>query len=252
MRAPLRVPVSGLVPGGMSLDDDARRYVARVHRRGVGDALVLFDPELGQEAEAVIVELGRGAIRVDVSAPRPGANTPMREITLVQALGKSAASDEVVRDATALGVTALVFAATERALSQGAPRERGRAERWRRISVQAARQCQRGDLPRIDGPVSLSEVLARYGVEADSVLAQATLRLQLQVGAQRGFASALREAPARPLALLVGPEGGLSPAEQDAAASAGFEPVNLGSYVLRTELAAAVALGVVAALGAGH
>jgi 16S rRNA (uracil1498-N3)-methyltransferase len=108
-------------------------------------------------------------------------------------------------------------------------------ERLRRIAEEAARQCGRSDVPRIDGPVPLADP---SGVEPDRVMLlldpdERELRLS---HAARGVSR---------LCLVVGPEGGFAKEERDGAVAAGMIPVSLGRLVLRTETAGLAALAVV-------
>jgi 16S rRNA (uracil1498-N3)-methyltransferase len=233
----LRVPVAPLAAGRLVLDEATGRYVARVHRLRPGDELVVFDPEAATEGAATVVSDRLPHVELDVSEVRATSSRPHWDVTLIQAVGKGDKPDQVVRDATVLGARRVILAHTERTVAKadGA----GKRERERRIAVEAARQSGRGDLPEIVGPMSLDEAIALQ----DS----AALRLVLcfEHGSKPLLARLGSWASKRPLAILIGPEGGLDPAEIQSAISAGFEATSLGSFTLRTETAATVALGVV-------
>ena len=245
----LRVPTARLRAGRMELDADAARYVLRVHRQRVGDSLLLFDPCDAVQAEAQIVAIESGRVELRVDDVCPSTALPQRPVTLVQVLGRASKSDRVVRDATVLGATRVIFVGSERAVRGERDSGGARLERWRRVAVQAARLCQRGDLPQLQSLGALEAVLeAPQLVTATQETAAAPVLLELAPGAERTLSDEVAAAPAgAPLVLLVGPEGGLAPEERRAAEIAGFVPVALGPFVLPTELAGAVALGVVAA-----
>ena len=233
----LRVPCDRIEPGATSLADEAARYVTRVHRMTVGDRFVLFDPRAAVEADAEISAIDRRAVRVVVSAPRPASIRPRRRVTLIQATGKGDKLDAIVRDATELGATRIVPALAERSVARPG---RARAERWRRIAVEAARQCGRGDAPAIDEPTALLEALGSLACPG----------LCMDPGAARPIADAFAKLVAAPeLAIVVGPEGGLTEAELEAAAKAGLTRVTLGPLVLRTETVCAAVLGALLAFG---
>lgn len=234
MSKPLRVPLEGLVPGRRRLEGPLLRYVSRVHRLGPGDRLACFDPVAEVEADGVLESAEHGLLcRVDEVRPTSYRALP---VTLLQGLAKGTKPDDTLRDATALGVSSVIFVETERAVVHvPSEREQARAERWRRIAAEAARQSGRGNLPRVEGPLPLARGLAA---------APASRRIMLTPGGPPLLVR-LRDWSARePLALLVGPEGGLSELEQQVASAAGFLPAALGTTILRTELAAAAALGV--------
>lgn len=235
----VRVFVPELGAGERLLDEAASRYLVRVHRLGAGAGFIAFDPDAALEAEGEIVEVrGRRAL-CRLGEPGPAGNTPAYEVTLLQGLGKGDRFDRVVRDATALGARAVVAVATERSVVDLGDRAAARRERWRTIAVEAARQSGRGDVPRIAGPLSLDEALGNAGD---------ALGLVLDPEAGASLAARLRDwSPERPLALLIGPEGGLSPDELARAQGAGFRAARFGDFVLRTETAATAVLGAVVA-----
>ncbi len=244
MRPPLRVPASRLVPGQLVLDREAARYVARVHRRRSGDRLLLFDPEARVEADATVTELGR-EVRVEVAAPRPTSGPGALPVTVLQALGKGDKLSRVVRDATTLGAARVFAIRTARSVLDGAERAPRRQERWRSVAVQAARQCGRGDLPELGGPWPLDEALER-------AVSDPGVRIGLDPGGGPLLPALAAWRPPLPLVLAVGPEGGFTGEELDQLRSRGFSLARLGAYTLRTEAAAAAALGAVAMLFEGR
>jgi 16S rRNA (uracil1498-N3)-methyltransferase len=157
----------------------------------------------------------------------------------VQCAGKGDKVDDVVRAATALGASSIALVASERSVARGtaSPERHGRLTA---IAFDAARQSGRGDLPALEGPIALTEMLER-------TRDQAALKLCLEPTATRPLGASLQNRGERALVLLVGPEGGFSDAELAHARDAGFELVRLGALVLRTELAAVAALGAVLA-----
>ncbi len=241
MTRSLRVPLAPLVSGRTVLDEATGRYVARVHRLRVGDPFVAFDPEAGTEASCTVESDRLPDVLVSVGEVRPTHARPSWDVTLLQAVGKGDKPDQVVRDATVLGARRVVLVHTERtvARAEGA----NKRERERRIAVEAARQSGRGDVPEVLGPLALEDAL---GGELSSTT---TKPLGLVLCFREDSEPLLTRLSAwergRPLRVLVGPEGGFSPVEVEAAVLAGYLPTSLGAFVLRTETAATVALGVV-------
>jgi 16S rRNA (uracil1498-N3)-methyltransferase len=245
----LRVPLEGVAPGERVLAKEAAAYVARVHRLGAGDAFVAFDPEAAIEACAHVLSVGAGgrSVTVRIGDARPAEVRPRRSVTLVQALGKGDKMDAIVRDATELGATRIVPVIAERSVARP-DREAERARRWRRIAVEAARQCGRGDAPRIDAPAPLIEALRLLDAPRAGGAAWGAC---LVPGVASLLADALRALrPAAPVTLVVGPEGGLSAAEIAACEAAGLARMSLGPLVLRTETVCAAVLGALLLLAA--
>lgn len=227
MKPPLRVPAPALTEGPLSLEAAASRYVALVHRLGVGARVVLFAD--GREADAVITRADPERVEVDVGTAR--ALAAPRDVTLLQALGKGEKLDAVVRDATELGATRVVPVVTARTVPKLGDKAETKLARWRAIALDAARQCGRASAPEIAAPEPLTLALAR----------QADQRVMLTPGAPSPLAPLLLGRGS--LLLAIGPEGGFSPDEQREAEAHGFALARLGAAVLRTETVAAAVLG---------
>jgi 16S rRNA (uracil1498-N3)-methyltransferase len=239
MSRKVRLALPELSAGTHVLRGAEARYLARVHRLIAGDAFTTFDVERRLEAEAEIVVVDRETVTCRIGAPGPARAIAERAVTLIQCAGKGAKVGDVIRAATALGAARIVIAVSARSVARP-ERDARKDERWRTIAIDAARQSERGDLPELDGPTPLAQVL-------DAFRSEQSHKLCLQPGAELTLASALAQDPARPLTLLIGPEGGLDATELNQAHAAGFLLVRLGPFVLRTELAAVAALGVVLA-----
>jgi 16S rRNA (uracil1498-N3)-methyltransferase len=232
----VRVAVQPLREGELVLDSRASHYLVRVRRLAQGAVFIAFDPEARQEATAELLRARPDAACCRVREIRNAARSPLC-VTLLQAIGKGDKLERVVGGATALGLTRLIIVDTERSSVRTlSHRAEERQRRLRTAAVEAARQSGRGELPELVGPLPLPEALNLVG--------DASLKLCFVVGAKQSLGDALSHWTAEtPTALLIGPEGGLSPAEIELASSAGFQATSLGPYVLRTEIAATAALG---------
>jgi 16S rRNA (uracil1498-N3)-methyltransferase len=223
-------------PGALTLDGPGFHHLVRVLRVRAGDTLELFDGK-GTVFPAVVQTLEVESARLEVAAGTPRA--AMRELIIVQALPKADKLEWVLQKCTELGAAAFVPMFTERTVVKPSGREDGKLERWRKIVEEAARQCGRADVPRVEAPRGLPEAVR--GLSQALVLVLDTAQ-----GAAVSLSQAWAGEPSatRPVALVIGPEGGLSAAELEQLREAGAVPVTLGSRVLRTETAALSALAV--------
>ena len=227
------------VPGPLAADAPCRiagnpaYHVMRVLRLHVGDPLTVFDGT-GGEFAATIDELGKDEITVTLARHRPIERESPLSITLVQALARGERMDWVMQKATELGVARIVPLASERSVVRlDAQQAQARLKHWRAIVIAACEQCGRNRLPEVTSPVALAEFLS---AEFPGGTPPASLRLILSPGARLRVRD-LDEKPGQVI-VLVGPEGGLSEAEQQAAERGGFQPLALGPRILRTETAA--------------
>ncbi len=219
----------------INLSVDESRHLARVLRLRVGDRVMVFDGQ-GRQAEACVERIGR-TVALRIGQQVPAAPEPRVHVTLGQAVLKGDAMDQVVRDATMMGVAAIQPLISGRSEIDLAVLERGRrAERWARVAVSSAKQCGRAVVPRVLAPAALSATLEQGGTSG-FILVEPQAAGAPPPGARPG------DRPDK-ATLLVGPEGGWTPEEIEASIHAGFRPLTLGHRTLRAEAAPLVALAV--------
>jgi 16S rRNA (uracil1498-N3)-methyltransferase len=230
-------PGLGAAGDRVALPADEAHHLTRVLRLGSGDEVAVFDGR-GREFRARVVAVARDHAELTLLEEVAPAAPPGIPLTLVQAVLKADGMDTVVRDATMLGVAAIVPVLSAHVAVPGRARLGGKgAERWRRVALASAKQCRRATLPRIPEPCALEAWLASP---------PAGLRLVLVEPSAPVVSRSLREyfdqpAPSE-VSLLVGPEGGWAASELEAASASGCVPISLGPLTLRAEAAAIVAL----------
>ncbi|MCL7744803.1 16S rRNA (uracil(1498)-N(3))-methyltransferase [Guyparkeria hydrothermalis] len=231
-----RVFVDAELEPGREIDLPAEtvNYLRNVLRLKDGQPLELFNGR-GRRARAQLV-LARREARVQVESSEPSPTESVVPITLMAALAKGEKMELVIQKAVELGVTTIAPVETERSVLElkGARAEK-RIVRWRQIMINACEQCGRDILPTIEPIRSLDEAI---------VATEAPVRLVLDPRAER-LLTELREQP-RPdeVALLVGPEGGLTDDEVKTAIEHDFRALTLGPRILRAETAAITGVAV--------
>jgi 16S rRNA (uracil1498-N3)-methyltransferase len=169
---------------------------------------------------------------------------PALPITLVISVFKFDHMEWGIEKATELGVAAIapvIARRTEKHLAQAAEK---RAERWRRIAHEAAKQSRRSDIPVIHDPVPLTQRVRAASDAARIVLAEQERSTTLRAIVQEALDAAQNKMPA--LELAFGPEGGWAPEEEALFDANGWRAASLGPRILRAETAAIAALSVVA------
>ena len=230
-------PTSPTVGEVIELIGDEGRHAVSVKRTSVGEQIELVD---GHGTRAVITVIGvSGKDRltgvVDCAANEP-ASRPT--VTVIQALPKAARSELTVDLLTQAGADVIVpWQAGRSVANWGKKQDKGLAK-WRAAARAAAKQSRRSRIPEIT-PVGDQAAVA-------ALIQAAPLALMLHEDAT-GKITDQPVAQVDSVVLIIGPEGGISPAELDAFTAAGAHPVRLGPEVLRTASAGMVAL---AALGA--
>ena len=240
-----RVFASAPVQGLITLPAAESHHLVNVNRARTGDTVIAFDGR-GTEWTCELTDARKAGATLRVTAAHTRTSLPCA-ITLAQALPKGGVMDDIVRHATELGAARIIPLETERTqVHLDGGRSDKKTDKWRTAALEAAKQCGNPFLPEITGVQSLAVFLA------GEVVASAPLKLiaSLHDGAKSlkavlaDFRTANAGATPVNVIWMVGPEGDFSPAEMTAAIAAGFQPVTLGSLVLRCDTAATAALSV--------
>jgi len=224
----------------VTFDREETRHLARVLRLGPGD-LVLATDGLGREYTVRIDALGPAACGTVLAvAPRP-TESPV-DVALVQGIPRGDKMEAIIRAGTELGLTRFAPALTARTVvrvEEGRWAERLR--RWQRVAREAAKQCGRALIPEVMAPAPLPRAFADIGDNR--------LRICLWEGAPRPLGEILRGVASTPasVALIVGPEGGLSASEVAQAEETGWAIAGLGPRILRVETASVTAVALIQA-----
>jgi len=213
--------------------DDEFKHLTRVVRKKEGEQITLLDGE-DHSYEAVIRTIAKDHAECEILGSKHRLNEPAVEVTLaVSVLRNPARFDVMVEKATELGVRAIIPMITERTIPKS--EKHGRLEK---IALAAMKQCGRAYLPKILPLSTFEDLLSR----AD----QFSLRLlpHEQSSAASSMERIRGDHPgASSILIAVGPEGGFTEAEVEAAIGRGFLAVSLGPRRLRTETAAIAAVG---------
>ena len=214
----------------VELSGGEARHLVKVLRLGKGDAVTAFDGK-GGEWDATIAAATPSRVTLALGAARRAVTESPCRILLGQGIGKGEKLDLVVRAGTELGVAEISPVLTSRTIATASGAEK--LDRWRRIAEEACKQSGRSVVPVIHAPEDLAAFLVRAK--------DAALKVVPWEGGGTALAAAVSGSPAS-AAILIGPEGGLSGKEVEAAKKSGFVAVTLGPRILRTETAGIVAV----------
>lgn len=221
--------------GQIELGSDHAHFLGRVLRLQAGAAIAVFNGKDG-EWLATIDELGKRSASLGLASQLRAQPDNQTGPTLIIPPIKKARADWLVEKATELGVAAIQPVLTERTAVRDV-----NLDRWRKITIEAAEQCERLDLPTLMPLTPLFKALDGF---KDGY--------QVLWAAERHDAPAIHPdvaAKKLPLALLIGPEGGFAPSELDGLGELPFvQAVNLGPRILRAETAALAGLTLIQAM----
>ena len=212
------------------------RHLKTVLRLGVGDKVSLFNGR-GLELIGEIESMAKAEAAVKVLGVKntEGVESAVK-ITLLQGLVKGGKPEIILQKATELGAAEVVFFTTGRTVPRPAGDSEKRLLRFRRIALEAVKQCGRTVVPEV-GIVSFEEAIKVRGEELLLVFNKVEGSISVE-DAMGGFGG-------DSIAVMVGPEGGFTDEEAEAAREAGFKAISLGRRTLRSETAAVAALSIV-------
>ena len=235
-------------------------HILDVMRLKISDEVVIFDGT-GAEYVAVIKEVGQKSLSLGIIETRNPSHKEIYTTTLIQAIPKKEKMDYIVEKATELGVSCIIPVMTARTVPDwNEAKTASSAERWRKISLEAAKQCGRSDLPEIK-PVTdfTGAVLSKfstaptapvYDLKLIAALSDKAIKLK---DALKGTVQSIEERSRRlnvgyvPKAIIsaIGPEGDFTPEEIELAKKSGFKIVNLGQRVLKSDTAGLAVLAII-------
>ncbi|WP_339722739.1 16S rRNA (uracil(1498)-N(3))-methyltransferase [uncultured Paraglaciecola sp.] len=221
----------------VTLTDDATNHLANVLRAKTGQAVVLFNGD-GNEYSAQLTEVTKRKVVVQIDSKISISIESPLNIHLGQGISRGDRMEWVIQKSVELGVTEITPLITERCgvkLSQ--ERWSKKHQQWQKLAIAACEQCGRNVLPVLHSPVLFTDWIN---------LATNQVRLTLHPRAEKAFRHVTM--PVSGARLLIGPEGGFSEQEIYQTEQNGFQTIQLGPRVLRTETAAIAAISALQAI----
>lgn len=230
---------SGSIDGKtITITGEEAHHIIDVMRLGPSDGIIAFDGT-GKEYVGIIRSVATRSVIVDVIDTRTPASAHSAKVTLIQSLPKKAKMDYIVEKATELGVSSIVPVLTKRTIPDWDQDKKAVCvARWRKIAVEASKQCGRADVPlvsEIGDFVKTLDARASSRLALIATLAKDTITLRDALGARKD----------ENITIAIGPEGDFTPEEVSVARAAGFKPVSLGLRVLKSDTAGLAALAVI-------
>ncbi|HIY53779.1 MAG TPA: 16S rRNA (uracil(1498)-N(3))-methyltransferase [Candidatus Agathobaculum merdavium] len=222
--------------GLLTLHGEDAHHAGRVLRLRPGEAVTLCDGA-GTDYDCVIETVEKEAVACRVQCSHPAETEPRQRFTLCMALPKGDKMDFIVQKAVELGVHEIIPYVSKNCVSRPDKTEK-KVDRWRRIALEAAKQCGRGCLPQVEAVVTVEQAVERAAQCETALFFYENER-------ETGLHDALSGGVGETVSLMIGPEGGFAPEEVEMAAQAGLRSVSLGTRILRCETAPIAALAAV-------
>jgi len=203
------------------------KHAMSVRRLQIGEAIAVSDGQ-GQKARGKVSQLSKEFLEIDVESIET-IERPKPQLVLVQALAKGDRDEMAVQACTELGIQTVIPWQSERSVSIWKPEKQDKQRlRWQTIATEAAKQSLRPFIPAVEKVLGTEELVERLKKFDLTLVLDPTSSAPLTGVPLTGHHS---------IAIVVGPEGGISPEELERFRSAGLSLVGLGSGILRTSTA---------------
>ncbi|MGI6679049.1 MAG: 16S rRNA (uracil(1498)-N(3))-methyltransferase [Dehalobacterium sp.] len=215
-------------------------HINRVLRLNVGDQIIITDGE-GWEYLTQITSQSLQLVEARILEGAVSSQEPPIDVFLLQGIPKGEKMELLIQKCTEIGMKKLIPIQMKRSIVKlSSEKEEKRRERWQRVATEAAKQSQRAVIPPIMPVCDLASALQQLPPGT-------TLIMPWEEETHTGLKACFSSWPAipGPIALLIGPEGGISSEEAQLAMEWGAHKISLGPRILRTETAGMVALSII-------
>jgi 16S rRNA (uracil1498-N3)-methyltransferase len=227
------IPPAWLTPPTVTLHGETSRQIQTVLRMRAGDEIIVLDNS-GLEWQVRLTELRKNEVQGQIVSQQPAQAEPSLSLTLYQGTLKADKFEWVLQKGTELGVNCFVPTICQRSMVSRAADLTGKQARWERIIQEAAEQCRRGKLPRLEPAMTMETAIGKAGQVTQP---KPLLIMPWEEAAGVTLKMVLTEASPQTMGVFIGPEGGFTPAEAALAHEAGVRLITLGPRILRAETA---------------
>ena len=203
------------------------KHATSVRRLQIDEAIAVSDGQ-GKKVRGKVSQLSKDFLEMEVASVE-SVERPKPQLILVQALAKGDRDEMAVQACTELGIQTVIPWQSERSVSIWKPEKQDKHRlRWQSIATEAAKQSLRPFIPEVERVLGTSELVERLKQFDLTLVLDPTSSTPLTSVSLSGHQS---------IAIVVGPEGGISPQELEQFRAAGFSLAALGSGILRTSTA---------------
>lgn len=227
------------VPDGtVTLSEEQSRHVAKALRMKKGDMLTLSCGD-GSDYGCIISGVTGGLVTLDVCYKQANGSEPSVEVTLYQGVPKQTKLEDIVQKCTELGITKICPTLTHRSVSRPDEKQaRKKAERYRKIALEAAQQSGRGIVPEISPMQCFEDAVKNDNAE---------LKIIFYEGGGESLQKLITP-DVKTISVYIGPEGGFEKSEVELAIANGATAATLGARILRTQTAPVAATAIIMSL----
>lgn len=227
--------------GKITISGDDLKHLKQVLRLGPGDTIHVFDGS-GIEYEAIILSTDKNIAVAEIKATFHSETEPQTRVTLFQGIPKGEKMELIIQKSVELGIHRIIPVITSRTVVKLDKKEsEKKAERWNKISREAAKQCRRAYVPEVSEVIGFDEALEK----AEDFTAALFLYENEGKKCLKERLKCYNINKIKDIALFVGPEGGFTLQEVENCTNSGCNIVSLGKRILRAETATISVLSII-------
>ena len=237
------VDVNQISNGEVTLTGDDAHHISRSLRMAAGEQITVCDGN-GMEYRCELTAFLPDRVCGRILEQCPSETEPPYRATVWQALPKGEKLDSIIQKSVECGAVEISLFESERCIVRVKDGDKGKKDdRRNRIALEAAKQCGRGVIPRVETPVSFAQAIEKASQANLAIFCYEGEGTEPLPVILKRFRESLGEGDIPEISLMVGSEGGFSEGEVARAKAAGMQIAGLGRRILRTETAAAFVLG---------
>lgn len=236
------IAADGVGANLIEIDRQQTHHIKKVLRLKTGDQVILFDGS-GNEYTCTLHSCRDDIMLAQIESSRYHPNEPSINVTLAQAVAKGEKMEYIIQKAVEIGVSAIIPFISERTVvALKDKKARPRVDRWQSIARESCKQCRRNIIPQVKPIISLNSLLAGLPPDGRAIM---LYEGEDRTGLKAVINNIKNTAPWPNITILVGPEGGFTPLEAEAARKHSVITAGLGPRILRTETAGLAAASII-------
>lgn len=234
------VPAENFTDGEAVITGDDVKHIYKVLRLSKGDKVSINNLK-GQEFIGEIIDADKDKVIVGLLKLQETNSESGIDIHLYQGMPKAAKMDGIVQKGTELGINKIIPLWTKRVIIRREEASPNKIERWKKIALEACKQCKRSRIPLIEEGIDLSELKHRLK-DYDLIIVPYENSEEYGIKAVK---DKNKDKEIKKIAIIIGPEGGFEEDEIDKLKALGGEIITLGSRILRTETAGIITSAII-------
>lgn len=214
------------------LDEENSNHIVKVLRSKIGDLVTICNKNY-VDYDCEIKEINKKQVILNILKKYENTTEPKIKVTLFQALPKQSKMELIIEKCVEIGINEIIPIETKFCIAKSNDKKENKKERWQKIAETAAKQCNRGIIPKIKDTIDIKDIKDLYA-DFDAFIVAYEKEKNLDI---KSYFNSIKNDEIKKIGIVIGSEGGFDVSEIDFLKSIGLKSVSLTSRILRTETA---------------